>query len=229
MFNTAVRRTFYKISCSVLILMLVINPALSQGQSVLAPVMTSLGQMIGLTPNYTPVMLKGMIVNPQDPLKFDFIFDTGTYNAKGNELGQEANKIIKYFLAAITVPEKELWVNLSPEEKDRIIPDQLSKTALGRDMLASDYVLKQLTASLHHPDSAVGKQLWAKIYDLAENELGSRDAAINTLNRVWIMPEKAQVWEHEGKVMILQSHLKVMMEADYLKGAQKIGSRSIWS
>ncbi|MBF0533328.1 MAG: hypothetical protein HQL23_09605 [Candidatus Omnitrophica bacterium] len=194
---------------------MIFNPIFSFGQSAFIQSLPLPGQMIGLTKGLTPVILKGMIINPQDPLKFDFIFDTGTGRAQGEVLRQEADKAIKYFLASLTVPEKELWVNLSPVEKDRIIPDGLSKTAMGRDMLAEDYVLKQLTASLHHPDTAVGKQLWQKIYNLAEKELGSRDAAVDTLNRVWIVPAQARIWEHDGKAMILKSHLKVMMEKDY--------------
>jgi len=38
---------------------------------------------------------------------------------------------------------------------------------------------------------------------------------VSQFNRVWIEPSEAQVWEHDGKVVILKSHLKVMLEADY--------------
>ena len=29
--------------------------------------------------------------------------------------------MIKYFFAALTIPDKDIWVNLSPYEKDRMI------------------------------------------------------------------------------------------------------------
>jgi ABC-type sulfate/molybdate transport systems ATPase subunit len=67
----------------------------------------------------------------------------------------ESSKLIKYFLASLTIPEKDLWVNLShPYEKDRMIARKnLGQTEMGRDMLAQDYILKQLTASLIYPES----------------------------------------------------------------------------
>jgi len=43
-------------------------------------------------------------------------------------------------------------VTQSAYEKDRIIPEQLGQTVMGRDMLAQDYILKQLTASLIYPE-----------------------------------------------------------------------------
>jgi len=49
-------------------------------------------------------------------------------------------------------------INLSPYEKDRMIPTSLGETAMGRDLLAQDYLLKQLTASLIYPQKALGKE-----------------------------------------------------------------------
>ena len=64
------------------------------------------------------------------------------------KLKEEADKLIKYFLASLTVPEDELWVNLSPYEEGRIISKKFGQTEMGRDLLAQDYILKQLTASM---------------------------------------------------------------------------------
>ena len=93
-------------------------------------------------------MGRGITVHPENPLMFDFIVDGGESNLEGEELKTEADKLIKYFLASLTVPEEELWVNLSPYESDRIIPESFGLTEMGRDLLAQDYMLKQLTASL---------------------------------------------------------------------------------
>jgi hypothetical protein len=38
---------------------------------------------------------------------------------KVKQLKQESDKLIKYFMATLAIPEKDLWVNLSPYEKDR--------------------------------------------------------------------------------------------------------------
>jgi hypothetical protein len=50
--------------------------------------------------------------------------------------GRSRTKLIKYFLASLTIPEKDLWVNLSPYEKDRIIPQSFGLTEMGRDLLS---------------------------------------------------------------------------------------------
>ena len=34
---------------------------------------------------------------------------------------EEYTKLIKYFLASLTIPDDHQWVNLSPYEKNRII------------------------------------------------------------------------------------------------------------
>jgi len=102
------------------------------------------GVMVNLSPVYTPVMIKGLKVHPDNPLLFDFILDTGDSGLKINsaEFKIESQRLIKYFLAALTITEGDLWVNLSPYEKNRIIPQELGNTEMGRDMLAQDYVLK---------------------------------------------------------------------------------------
>jgi len=108
---------------------------------------------------FNPPILKGIKVHPDNPFRFDFILDKGDGLSNGvipakagilnqEQLKQESTKLIKYFLASLTIPEKDLWVNLSPYEKDRIIPNSFGLTEMGRDLLAEDYMLKQITASL---------------------------------------------------------------------------------
>ena len=123
---------------------------------------------------------------------------------------------MKYFLTALTIPEDDLWVNLSPYEKGRIIQDNFGQTLMGRDLLAQDYILKQLTASLIYPEKALGKEFWQQVYSKAAKEYGTTQIPVNTFNKVWIVPSEAVVWEHEGKVLIVKSRLKVMLEEDYL-------------
>ena len=95
------------------------------------------GTMIGLSPKFNPPILKGLKVHTNNPFKFDFILDKGdstviarsasqrseaTKQSQQEQLKTESTRLIKYFLASLTIPEKDLWVNLSPYEKDRIIP-----------------------------------------------------------------------------------------------------------
>ncbi len=76
------------------------------------------GVRIGLSPAFNPPILKGLKVHPDNPFRFDFILDTGDVGAgharpvQDEALKEESIRLIKYFLASLTVPEKDLWVNL---------------------------------------------------------------------------------------------------------------------
>lgn len=85
---------------------------------------------------FTPPLIKGIIVHPDNPLKFDFIIDSGDKKLDDAILRQEAMKLIKYFMASVTLPEEDVWVNLSPYEKDRIVPQEFGTTEMGKDLLS---------------------------------------------------------------------------------------------
>ena len=141
----------------------------SFAQSVVA--MPATGTMVTTSAAFVPAILKGMKVYPKEPLRFDFIVDAGNSALAGDPLKDETTKLARYFLASLTTPEKDLWVNLSPYEKERIIPDAFGQTEMGRDLLAEDYILKQLTSSLMYPENATGKEVWKKIYAAAAVKL----------------------------------------------------------
>lgn len=181
------------------------------------------GEQVGLSPKDSPVLLKGIKLDLKNPLTFDFILDPGSKGASSSEaksessLAKESNKLIKYFLASLTVPENDLWVNLSPYEKDRVIPDSFGQTEMGRDLLAEDYLLKQITSSLMYPESETGKAFWHKVYAAAA-QAGLSNIPVNTFNKVWILPDKAVVYENAkaGTAFIVEAKLKVMLEEDYM-------------
>ena len=116
------------------------------------------GTALSVSNAYTPILIKGITIYPENPLLFDFIVDTGNTGLEGEALREESIKLVKYFLASLTVPDEDLWVNLSPYEKDRIVPESFGVTEMGRDLLVQDYILKQLTASLMNPDDDLGKE-----------------------------------------------------------------------
>ncbi|MEI8011843.1 MAG: hypothetical protein WCI27_05095 [Candidatus Omnitrophota bacterium] len=176
------------------------------------------GAMVGLTPAYVPVLMKGVRVHPENPLLFDFIVDSGKSNLKieSPAFKAESQKLIKYFLASLTIKEDDLWVNLSPYEKDRMIPQELGKTEMGRDLLAQDYILKQLTASLIYPEKDLGKSFWNRIYTKAKEKFGTTDIPVDTFNKVWITADKAKVFERNNVAYVVGAHLKVMLESDYM-------------
>ncbi len=193
------------------------------------------GARIALSPVFAPPLLKGIKVFRDDPFRFDFILDKGDPSAADAQVKAVATRLIKYFLASLTVPENELWVNLSPYEKDRIVPDAFGRTEMGRDLLAQDYLLKQLTASLMYPEDGLGKKFWEEVYRQARTKFGTTDIPVDTFNKVWIMPAKAVVYEKpratdglppESAVgYVVEARLKVMLESDY-RSMEKNGALS---
>ena len=176
----------------------------------------AVGTMITTSQIYNPTVVAGITIHPENPLHFDFIIDSGDDNFKGERFEKESRKLINYFLATLTVPEDEMWVNLSPYEENRIIADGLSATEMGRDMLIQDYILKQFTASLMYPEEELGAEFWRKIYEKTQAKFGTTDIPANTFNKVWIVPDKASVYTNKNNVFVGSSHLKVMLEEDYL-------------
>ncbi|MFH0754896.1 MAG: hypothetical protein V2A70_10055, partial [Candidatus Omnitrophota bacterium] len=139
----------------------------------------------------------------------------------------ESQKLIKYFLASLTIKEEDLWVNLSPYEKDRMIANDLGSTELGRDMLAQDYILKQLTASMIYPEKDLGKAFWDRVYTKAQEQFGSTDIPVDTFNKVWIVADKAKVFERNNVAYVVGAHLKVMLDSDYEAANQNGQARSL--
>ncbi|MCA9401145.1 MAG: hypothetical protein KC713_05930, partial [Candidatus Omnitrophica bacterium] len=64
--------------------------------------------IFNLTEQYHPIMMKGIEVFPDNPLRFDFIIDAGDSKAQSGAVLKEGVKLIKYFLASLTVPEDDL-------------------------------------------------------------------------------------------------------------------------
>ncbi|MFC1510305.1 hypothetical protein ACFL49_01460 [Candidatus Omnitrophota bacterium] len=174
------------------------------------------GSMVHLSQGYTPAMIKGIKLFEDNPLQFDFILDAGESGLNGQALKNESEKLIKYFLASLAVPEEDLWVNLSPYEKDRIIPEDFGVTEMGRDMLAQDYLLKQITASLMYPEDDLGNEFWERVQQKVFDKYGKTEIPTNIFNKVWILPEKAVVYVHGDSAFVVDSRLKVMLEKDYL-------------
>ena len=164
---------------------------------------------------YVPMLLKGLTVHPENPLMFDFVLDHGD-DASNESVQAEGRKLINYFMTAVTIPQGDFWVNLSPHEHDRIIPDAMNKTELGSTLLTQDYLLKQLTASLLHPNSETGKRFWDEVYAKSYKLFGTTDIPIDTFNKVWIVPGQARVYEHGQTVYVVDTRLDVMLDSDYL-------------
>lgn len=203
---------------------LLITPLAAYAQPVLT--MPEPGQMLPLSAAHVPALLKGMSIDTRHPLNFEFILDTGDEQFATEEaLRQEADALVRYFLAVVSMPEEALWVNLSPYEQDRIMEDDLAQTLLGKDLLIQDYLLKQLSSSLLHPDKPLGKKYWQQIYERAYELYGSTEIPMDYFQKVWIMPASAEVLEEGNRAYVVDATLKVMTEKDYVATQQHHGDQ----
>ena len=198
---------------SVLVTSTIPSAALAQMSSLPVP-----GSMLGKTPDFSPLIMQGVRVHPDNALLFDFIIDSGDSGLATDSAAfrQEAGKLVNYFLASLTIKEEDLWVNLSPFEHNRILSPDLEKTELGSDLLAQDYILKQLSASLIYPEENLGETFWNRVYARAREEFGTTNIPVDTFHKIWIKADKVRVIEHEGAAYVAGAHLKVMLEQDYL-------------
>ena len=86
---------------------LVLGPSSVHAQSINFFNLPVPGTMVPLSTGYMPALMQGIIVDPTNPLRLDFIVDTGDTDLKGEALKDESLKMVKYFYAALTVPEEE--------------------------------------------------------------------------------------------------------------------------
>ncbi|MBF0484234.1 MAG: hypothetical protein HQL25_05965 [Candidatus Omnitrophica bacterium] len=167
----------------------------------------------------SPLILKGMIFDPSRSSHIDFVFDSDVKQPITYAEKQNIQISARYFLSALTTPDKDLWVNLSPKEPDRIIPVLFGKTDMGRDMLKSDYKLKQLTSQLLDPRDPTGRTFWNEVRDLQKSLYSQKDFSTEMWSKVWIIPGKVDVRVAGNKVFIIKADLKVEMRSD--ENAQK--------
>jgi hypothetical protein len=177
------------------------------------PYLPAPGNLLQSSQAFNLVMLKGVIVDAENPFKLKFILDEGDMNLTDAQLKDETNILIRYFLSALTIPASDMWVNLSPYESNRIVPEEFGLTDIGRDMLGQDYILKQLASSLTHPETEAGKKYWD---DNLKSQISNLKSNAQALQKVWIVPGKTQILESGAKAYISQMSMKVMTEEDYL-------------
>ncbi|MEW5759066.1 MAG: hypothetical protein AB1755_06345, partial [Candidatus Omnitrophota bacterium] len=154
---------------------------------------------------------------------------------------------INYFLTALTIDDSEFWVNLNPNQPNRLTGTNLAYTDMGKHLLLLDLKLKKDTAFSLFPGLSTGAtEYWTRVFAKAkalaksnikyqksniqtknqkeeqnrrtEELTNSRTVSIPTTFRVWIVPDKAEVYEDgKGSCVITKSTLKVLLESEYLQ------------
>ncbi len=184
-------------------------------------------------------VLRYLSVNTANPSNyFNFLMDVG----QRVELNQEAKKLIRYFFLGITLPSGSFWVNLKPQESERITSEELSTTDMGRTLLEQDLKLKKDVARYLHPKYPQGKLYWERLYAALEQEgrkasatnqggpaknNGWKKATITSSNRVWIVPDEAVVLETEDGALVAKAQLKLLLESEYLNLKEKKWNKEV--
>ncbi len=215
---------FFHLLLAIAFVFNMISPSFAQEVDLKLP---SPSQIKPISKPYSPAIIRAVTVNPNDPFLFDFIIDKGDSNLSAQAFEEETQKLVKYFLAALTIPENDLWVNLSPYEQDKMVSQVLGVTELGKDLLIQDYYLKQVTAALTNPNTETGKKFWSLAYAKAKELYGKADVPINTFSKVWIFPDQAVVLEKDGSAFIADSHLKVLLAEDYYAIKKNLDNQEI--
>ena len=89
---------------------------------------------------------------------------------------------------------------------------------MGRDLLGQDYILKQLSSSLTHPDTPIGKAYWSMENRKSKIEIGEE------FNKIWIVPSRVKILESGTMAYVEEAALKVLTEADYMAKQSIVGS-----
>lgn len=174
------------------------------------------GTALNTSDAFEPLLVTGLHLYPDNPYQLDFILNRGQTQLDQNQITAQTQELVKYFLAALTTPSDEMWVNLSPQEAERVIPEGFGKTQMGRDLLAQDYLLKQLTSSLLHPSDEIGERFWNGVYSQAYEQFGTTVIPTDTFHKIWIAPGQARLYQHDKGVLVLDATLEVMLEKDYV-------------
>ena len=168
--------------------------------------------LIGLSEPFVPVMLKGLQLDPDNPLKINFLFEYGTQTLDEQALKKETEKLISYFLTSLTLSEQDIRVDLSV--KNVLLKASLKETLMGRDLVAQDYLLKLLTASLMHPEAQSGTMYWDALFAKIAQEFETAQLPSNTFTKICFVPGKATVFQQDDIALVAESRVKMVSQTD---------------
>ncbi|MFH1446825.1 MAG: hypothetical protein ABIG43_05385 [Chloroflexota bacterium] len=139
---------------------------------------------------------------------------TPSLSAQGIDLQDSGDLSWDSLFTWLALPSDTFWVNLNPNEPNRIIDAGLGKTDAGRIMLEADFQMKKTIASLLHPDSESGQAFWDELYGYIEKQ-GLTSLCFSF--RQWIVPSEVTVWATADSIYIMDATLDVKLESEYLE------------
>ncbi|MFJ9413711.1 hypothetical protein ACIRPT_06025 [Streptomyces sp. NPDC101227] len=174
----------------------------------LSPRQAAAGAAIGAPGgiDFTTVELRYLSTYPGDRLGFTYGFTAQRGAGKNPAAGlQSLRETSDSFYVWLALDPSRLWVNLNPNEPDRIVDKQLGRTDAGKILLEADLRLKTISAKLLYRDTTVADEYWKML----------RKYNVQCLDqRLWISAGEAKVYTEGDELYILDAPLKVEAEPD---------------
>ncbi|MFJ4843039.1 LPXTG cell wall anchor domain-containing protein [Streptomyces sp. NPDC088746] len=115
---------------------------------------------------------------------------------------EKAQLISDAFLTWLALTPDKFWVNLNPDEPDRVMDEQFGKTDAGRILLEADLQMKHDFFKAMDPKTDLGERFWDAL-----PKVDGRPCFAGIRN--WIEPETASVREQDGGIYILDAPLRL--------------------
>ncbi|MFI2489918.1 hypothetical protein ACH47X_23600 [Promicromonospora kroppenstedtii] len=157
--------------------------------------------------DWTSLELRYVSDDP-DAGEFDYAFSADELPGEADSFGGEATLDLSSdaLFTWLALEPGQFWVNLNPDQPDKIIDEQFARTEAGRVLLEADFELKSTLYANMHPDTESGAEFFEALEPGPNGELcwGSW--------RMWIDPLPASAREDGDQLYILDSPLRVQME-----------------
>jgi hypothetical protein len=89
-------------------------PAAQAGE-IVVPVMPAPGTRVNLSSAFIPAHLQGITIHQDNALQFDFLIHKGEGQLDSAQKKQEYNKLVKYFLASLTIADESTYPRMKKE------------------------------------------------------------------------------------------------------------------
>ncbi|MEU0970423.1 hypothetical protein ABZ357_35310 [Streptomyces sp. NPDC005917] len=138
----------------------------------------------------------------------DFAFSAQEDPAEQHGSGGQtkAQLVSDAFFTWLALTPDKFWVNLNPDQPDRIMDAKFGKTDAGRVLLEADLQMKHDFYAAMDPKTDLGKEFWAELPK--QNGYPCLPGLRN-----WIEPKTAQVREQNGGIYILDTPLALKSTA----------------
>jgi uncharacterized repeat protein (TIGR01451 family) len=155
------------------------------------------------------------VADTRGGLRYSFRGELAT-GASDPAVGQQtARQASDAFFTWLAVPPQSHWVNLNPNEPDRIFDAQFGRTEAGKVLLEADLAMKKSFARAMHPDTPSGAAFWQEFDALYDNR---PDGNYCFSFRQEIVPAPASVRESGGELFILDAPLRIEAVAQHYPG-----------